>query len=320
MLRNMRLLTAENLDPNTLTNVIDSSPFQIDILKVYHDKIYVGTSDKQISVFDLITFAEMYGDKKVETSEVITSVCFFGEKIYVGQKNKTLEIFNYSSFDKIKKLELRGDVSTLLTLDASGIVVCQEDGYFDVLSPYYDSMILQDRHPFCDKINWITRTSRVGETELAIVTAGQVYFTNIEMKNSEDKGIQIPSKVQFELDELYIEEGAQIVRVEEYEPEKFVAFTWWTNKIYLFERSPNFLVNKGKVFSEKTRIINASFGISFQVVGFYKIQKTKTIFLIKCKEGLIMLDAENEQMFKLNFTKSNSTIAGDLFFVQNAQK
>lgn len=32
-----------------------------------------------------------------------------------------------------------------------------------------------------------------------------------------------------------------------------------------------------------------------------------------------MLDAESEQMFKLNFTKSNSTIAGDLFFVQPAQ-
>lgn len=83
------------------------------------------------------------------------------------------------------------------------------------------------------------------------------------MKSSEDKGIETPTKVTFELDELYIEEGAQIVRVEEYEPEKFVAFTWWTNKIYLFERSPNFLVNKGKVFSEKTKIISASFGITF---------------------------------------------------------
>jgi hypothetical protein len=52
------------------------------------------------------------------------------------------------------------------------------------------------------------------------------------------------------------------VRTEEYEPERFAAFTWWTNKIYLFERSPNFLVNKGKVFSEKTKVINASFGIT----------------------------------------------------------
>ena len=31
-----------------------------------------------------------------------------------------------------------------------------------------------------------------------------------------------------------------------------------------------------------------------------------------------MLDAESDQMFKLNFTKSNSTQAGDLFFVQSA--
>lgn len=315
LLRNMRLLTADNLDPNILTKVIDSSPFQIDIMKVFHDKIYVVTAEKQMSVFDRITFAEMYGDKKLVTSEVITCACFFGDKIYVGQKNKVLEIFDYSSFELIKRIELRGEVSCLMTLDACGIVVCQDDGFFDIFSPYNDSVIVQERHPFCDKINWALRTSRVGETELAIVTAGQVYFTSIEMKNSEDKGIQTPSKILFELDELYIEEGAQIVRVEEYEPEKFAAFTWWTNKIYIFERSSNFLVNKGEVFSEKTRIINASFGISIQVVGFYKIQKTKSIFLMKCREGLIMLDAEKEQMFKLNFTKSNSTIAGDLFFV-----
>jgi hypothetical protein len=67
LLRNMKLLTADNLDPNTLKKVINSSPFQIDLMKIYHDKIYVGTADKTISVFDLITFAEMYGDKKLTT-------------------------------------------------------------------------------------------------------------------------------------------------------------------------------------------------------------------------------------------------------------
>lgn len=177
-------------------------------MKIYHDKIYVGTADKTISVFDLITFAEMYGDKKLTTSECITSVCFFGEKMYVGQKNKILEIFNYSSFELIKKIELRGEVTSLLTIDSAGIVVCQEDGFFDILSLYHDSVIVSDRHPFCDKINWVIRTSRVGETELAIVTAGQIYFTSVEMKNSEDKGMETPTKVTFELDELYIDEGA----------------------------------------------------------------------------------------------------------------
>jgi hypothetical protein len=43
---------------------------------------------------------------------------------------------------------------------------------------------------------------------LAIVTAGQIYFTSVEMKSSDEKGLEIPQKVSFELDELYIEEGA----------------------------------------------------------------------------------------------------------------
>ena len=119
-----------------------------------------------------------------------------------------MEIFNYSSFELIKKVEMRGEVTSLMTIDSAGIVVCQEDGFFDILSLYHDSVIVSDRHPFCDKINWVIRTSRVGETELAIVTAGQIYFTSVEMKNSEDKGMETPTKVTFELDELYIDEGA----------------------------------------------------------------------------------------------------------------
>ena len=83
------------------------------------------------------------------------------------------------------------------------------------------------------------------------------------MKNSDDKGLLKPTKITFELDELYIDDGAQIIKVEEYEPDKFVAMTWWTNKIYLFERSSNFLVSKGGVCKENTRIIEASFGINF---------------------------------------------------------
>jgi hypothetical protein len=80
----------------------------------------------------------------------------------------------------------------MTVLEGSGVIVCQEDGFFDIISPYYDSIIVQDRHPFCDKINWIIKTSRVGECELAIVTAGQVYFTSVEMKSSEDKGLETP--------------------------------------------------------------------------------------------------------------------------------
>jgi hypothetical protein len=40
------------------------------------------------------------------------------------------------------------------------------------LSPYTDEFIIKDRHPFCDKIDWVVKTSRVGEAEFAIVTAG----------------------------------------------------------------------------------------------------------------------------------------------------
>jgi hypothetical protein len=132
------------------------------------------------------------------------------------------------------------------------------------------------------------------------------------MKLSDDKGLLTPTKITFELDELYVDDGAQITKVEEYEPEKFVAMTWWTNKIYLFERSSNFLVGKGGVFKDNTRVIEPSFGINFQTVGFYKIPKTKSIFIMKLREGLIMFDSESEQMFKLNFTKSNSSQYGDL--------
>ena len=117
------------------------------------------------------------------------------------------------------------------------------------------------------------------------------------------------------MDELYIDDGAQILKVEEYEPEKFIALTWWTNKIYLFERKPNFLMNNGSVFKDSTRVVEPSFGISFQCVGLYKLPKTKAILILKLKEGLIMFDAESEQMFKLNFAKSNSSQCGNLIRV-----
>ena len=129
---------------------------------------------------------------------------------------------------------------------------------------------------------------------MATVTAGQIYFTTVEMQNSSSQGLESPQKILFELDELYIDDGAQILKVEEYEPEKFIALTWWTNKIYLFERKPNFLMNNGSVFKDSTRVVEPSFGISFQCVGMYKLPKTKSILILKLKEGLIMFDAESE--------------------------
>lgn len=129
---------------------------------------------------------------------------------------------------------------------------------------------------------------------MATVTAGQIYFTTVEMQNSSTQGLESPQKILFELDELYIDDGAQILKVEEYEPEKFIALTWWTNKIYLFERKPNFLMNNGSVFKDSTRVVEPSFGISFQCVGMYKLPKTKSILILKLKEGLIMFDAESE--------------------------
>lgn len=115
-----------------------------------------------------------------------------------------------------------------------------------------------------------------------------------------------------------MDDGAQIVKVEEYEPEKFIALTWWTNKIYLFERRPNFLINDGSVCKEATRIVEPSFGISFQCVGLYKLPRTKSILILKLKEGLIMFDAESEEMFKLNSAKSNSSQCGNLIRVEAA--
>lgn len=74
-------------------------------------------------------------------------------------------------------------------------------------------------------------------------------------------------------------------------------------------------MNNGSVFKDSTRVVEPSFGISFQCVGLYKLPKTKAILILKLKEGLIMFDAESEQMFKLNFAKSNSSQCGNLIRV-----
>ena len=61
------------------------------------------------------------------------------------------------------------------------------------------------------------------------------------MKPSDDEGTQVPHQISFELDELYIDDGAQVNKVHEFEPDKFIAFSWWINKIYIFKRSQNFM-------------------------------------------------------------------------------
>ena len=63
---------------------ITDQPFQIDILEVYLDRVYVVSAERQISIFDLITFEPIFGDRKIETSEQITQICFHSEKMFVG--------------------------------------------------------------------------------------------------------------------------------------------------------------------------------------------------------------------------------------------
>lgn len=83
----------------------------------------MASSEKQISAYDLVTFSEVYPDKKIEAAEVVTDIAFYGEKVYVGEKNKTLEIFHMSGLTLIKKLETRGDVTQFLDITNFNIAV-----------------------------------------------------------------------------------------------------------------------------------------------------------------------------------------------------
>jgi len=69
--------------------------------------VYVVSSERQISIFDLITFDPVFGDRKIETSEQITQICFSGEKMFVGEKNKTLEVFTYTNMELVLKVNTR---------------------------------------------------------------------------------------------------------------------------------------------------------------------------------------------------------------------
>ena len=75
-------------------------------------------------------------------------------------------------------------------------------------------------------------------------------------------------------------------------------------------------MNGGEVDTENTRVIEPSFGMNFQCIGMYCLQKTKPqLFIMKLKEGIILLDAENGQMFKLNMKKSNGSMFADILRV-----
>ena len=149
------------------------------------------------------------------------------------------------------KLDTRQDITCLISIENIGVVLGQEEGCIDILSLFYgQTSLVQEIHPFCDKISWLEKTSRTEVCEIATVTAGQIFFANVEIKQKHDSDLQEASKVVFELDELYIDEDAQLTKVHEFEPEKFIAFSWWINKIYIFKRSINFLMGNNTMKNE----------------------------------------------------------------------
>jgi len=48
----------------------------------------------------------------------------------------------------------------------------------------------------------------------------------------------------------------------------------------------------GGVDKEFTQVIEPSFGMSFQCIGLFKIPKAKTLFILKLREGMVLLDAD----------------------------
>ena len=81
-IRNMRLFT-DNFQ-NEQQVVVSEMPYQIDIMKINGDRIYIASAEKMLCVFDLITLGHIFGDKRIITSNSILSITFHGEKIYIG--------------------------------------------------------------------------------------------------------------------------------------------------------------------------------------------------------------------------------------------
>ena len=74
------------------------------------------------------------------------------------------------------------------------------------MNPFEDKVVVSERHPFADKVMHMIKTSITNITELAVVTAGQIYFTTIEMvvPESKEEALIAPKAITFDLDEMYV--------------------------------------------------------------------------------------------------------------------
>lgn len=86
------------------------------------------SAERQVSVYDQITFGPSNGDKKIETSSAITTLGFHGDKVYAGLRNCTVEIFSQSDLSLVKKVETGDTVTCIYTLESTGIILGQDNG------------------------------------------------------------------------------------------------------------------------------------------------------------------------------------------------
>jgi hypothetical protein len=96
-------------------------PHIVDLLYVYKEKIFVGSAEKVISVFNTADFKKEV--KEIETSEAIQCLAFCEEKVYVGQKNQRVEIFNYQELTLINQITVNDSVTQILAIPNVGIVI-----------------------------------------------------------------------------------------------------------------------------------------------------------------------------------------------------
>jgi len=134
-------------------------PHIVDLLYVYKEKIFVGSAEKVISVFNAADFKKEA--KEIETSEAIQCLAFCEEKVYVGQKNQKVEIFNYQDLSLINQITVNDSVTSLLAIPNVGIVIGQDNGFIDVINTKSGKFLLHGKHPYAEKINHMEKTSDV---------------------------------------------------------------------------------------------------------------------------------------------------------------
>lgn len=175
--------------------LITDQAFSIEIIKNYNNKIFIVSAEKEITVYDQVSFRQAF-DKKLCTSSPINCVAFYGDKVYCGLRNSTVEIFTHTDLDLIAAIKMSDAVTSMLTLNNHGIVTGLDNGELHIIDVFTDKVTISERHPFSEKITQIMRTSRsgAGQSELAIITAGQIYFTTIVMKSAKgiEQGIEVP--------------------------------------------------------------------------------------------------------------------------------